>query len=90
MKAIQLTISGRVQNVGYRRWFENQANKLGVKGYVKNLDTGDVEALVIGEETTLNILIEHGYIGPLRAEVQNIQQKEIVQFIEYTDFKMLR
>lgn len=90
MKAIQLTISGRVQNVGYRRWFENQANKLGVKGYVKNLDTGDVEALIIGEEIVLSALIKQGYIGPLRAEVQSIQQKEIVQFIEYIDFKMLR
>ena len=34
-KAIKLIIQGRVQGVGYRRWFEQQALALELKGYVK-------------------------------------------------------
>ena len=36
-KAIKLIIQGRVQGVGYRRWFEQQALALALTGYVKNL-----------------------------------------------------
>lgn len=48
MKAVKLTISGKVQGVGYRRWFEQYAVALGLKGYVKNLASGVVEALLLG------------------------------------------
>jgi acylphosphatase len=37
MKAVKLTISGKVQGVGYRRWFAQYAVALGLKGYVQNL-----------------------------------------------------
>lgn len=32
MKAVKLLIHGKVQGVGYRRWFEKQAMVLGLKG----------------------------------------------------------
>ena len=44
MQSIQLTISGKVQGVGYRKWFHDEANKLNLKGHVKNLANGKVEA----------------------------------------------
>ncbi|WP_323807403.1 acylphosphatase [Acinetobacter piscicola] len=36
MKAVRLIIKGRVQGVGYRRWFEKEAIQLNLKGYVRN------------------------------------------------------
>jgi len=48
MQALKLRIQGKVQGVGYRRWFEQQALDLGLKGYVKNLSSGDVEAVILG------------------------------------------
>ena len=89
-KAIKLTIHGKVQGVGYRRWFEQQALALELKGYVKNLDSGEVEAVIVGTEYQLHTIIERSYMGPSRAEVSKIIQVEYEQAPDFAAFKMLR
>lgn len=39
---LKITVSGRVQGVGFRYTTKLVADRLGVKGYVKNLDNGSV------------------------------------------------
>ncbi|OTG82032.1 acylphosphatase [Acinetobacter sp. ANC 5054] len=91
MHAVKLLIQGKVQGVGYRRWFEQQAIALDLKGYVKNLATGDVEALVIGSEDAIHKILKHSQIGPLRANVTQIDQHIIpMHDLDYDDFKMMR
>lgn len=89
-KAIKLTIHGKVQGVGYRRWFEQQALALEIKGYVKNLDSGDVEAVIVGTEHQLHAIIERSYTGPSRAEVSKIIQSEFEHSQDFVTFQMLR
>ena len=89
-KAIKLTIHGKVQGVGYRCWFEQQALALELKGYVKNLDSGEVEAVIIGTEYQLHTIIECSYIGPSRAEVSKIIQSEFEHAPDFVTFQMLR
>ena len=89
-KAIKLTIHGKVQGVGYRRWFEQQALALEIKGYVKNLDSGDVEAVIVGTENQLHAIIERSYTGPSRAEVSKIIQSEFEYAPDFVTFQMLR
>ncbi|NHB57270.1 acylphosphatase [Acinetobacter shaoyimingii] len=91
MQALKLTISGIVQGVGYRRWFEKQANDLNLKGYVKNLETGDVEAVVIGDEQAIQDILKCSLIGPLRSKVSKIQQEKLHENeLQYDDFVMIR
>ena len=89
-KAIKLTIHGKVQGVGYRCWFEQQALALELKGYVKNLDSGEVEAVIIGTENQLHAIIERSYMGPSRAEVSKIIQSEFEYAPDFVTFQMLR
>lgn len=49
-RAVKLIIQGKVQGVGYRRGLAQQVEELELKGYVKNLSTGEVEAMVGGAE----------------------------------------
>ena len=89
-KAIKLTIHGKVQGVGYRRWFEQQALALEIKGYVKNLDSGEVEAVIVGTENQLHAIIQRSYTGPSRAEVSKIIQSEFEHAQDSVTFQMLR
>ena len=89
-KAIKLIIQGRVQGVGYRRWFEQQALALELKGYVKNLATGEVEAVIVGHMDVLQDLISRSYDGPSRAEVVKVIQIVLDHEQDFIAFTMLR
>lgn len=52
-KRISVYYSGRVQGVGFRFTVENLANKLGIYGWVKNLNDGRVEIWAEAEEDDL-------------------------------------
>lgn len=91
MQALKLTIYGKVQGVGYRRWFEKQALSLNLKGVVQNLATGEVEAVVIGHQDQINEMIQRSYNGPLFAEVEKNEQEDLaINSLSYHGFKMLR
>ncbi|WP_173910540.1 acylphosphatase [Acinetobacter sp. Marseille-Q1618] len=90
MKAVKLIIQGKVQDVGYRRWFEKEANILNLKGYVMNLPSGEVEAVVLGNEQDILEIIRHSYVGPLRSQVSSIEQIALPDLPNYHEFTMIR
>lgn len=73
-------ISGFVQGVGYRFFFKSEAEKLGVKGWVRNLMDSRVEAVVQGLPEKLEELRRVLQRGPARAQVKVIE----AQFVDYT------
>ncbi len=50
-----VTITGRVQRVGYRDWMVAQAATLGIAGWVRNRPEGNVEALVHGDAAAIAV-----------------------------------
>jgi|TARA_B100000929_G_C15272762_1_gene340766 acylphosphatase len=68
-----LIISGKVQGVGFRYWMKNLAINNDISGWVKNKFSGDVEALIIGQEKEVQKLLKQCKIGPCSANIQNIQ-----------------
>jgi acylphosphatase len=74
--ARQYTVSGRVQGVGYRRFAQKAAVEVGVDGWVRNLDDGSVEVLVIGtpeQQEEMSGLLRR---GPLWADVRTVRESE--------------
>lgn len=68
----RLTITGRVQGVGFRDWALQTGQRLGLTGWVRNRSDGAVEALVVGDETAVGQMIEACRRGPLLARVDEI------------------
>jgi acylphosphatase len=69
-------ISGRVQGVGYRFFAEKEGNRLGVRGYVRNLMTGTVEVYAIGKPDVLEQFKRRLAQGPPGARVDRIEETE--------------
>lgn len=69
---VRVLIAGRVQGVGYRFWTVNQAQKLGLNGWVRNLQDGRVEAVFEGDAQTVEQMIQACHSGPAAAIVQNV------------------
>jgi acylphosphatase len=67
-------ISGRVQGVGFRFFAEREGNQLGIRGYVRNLATGNVEVYAIGKPSTLGRFKGRLAQGPLGARVNHIEE----------------
>ena len=76
MTTYSLLIEGRVQGVCYRAWMREKASKLAVAGWVRNLPSGQVEALVKGEEAVIDELITMCNNGPPLAAVTRVTKRE--------------
>ena len=75
MKTIDITVSGRVQAVGFRAFTRRNAIMLGVHGYVENLDDGRVHAILEGDDHQVEKLIELVRQGPRMSKVRDIRVK---------------
>jgi len=71
--ARHLIITGRVQGVFFRLETQRAAERLGVKGWVRNLPDGAVEALLEGDRQAVEALIDWCRQGPPRARVDAVQ-----------------
>ena len=69
----RLHISGRVQGVGFRFFARDQARRLGIKGYVRNLADGGVEIVVEAAPSILDQFIACLKKGPALAVVQSVK-----------------
>jgi acylphosphatase len=69
-------VSGKVQGVYYRQSAQEQADRLELDGWVRNVADGRVEVLVEGEEGAVRELAAWLEEGPADAEVTAVELQE--------------
>jgi acylphosphatase len=88
MIQFEITISGRVQGVGFRYFVQQKANEFGISGWVKNNVDGSLLIMAQADEPTLNTFIDFLYIGPTRARVDRILKYKMDTLSDFDNFSV--
>ncbi|NYT85993.1 acylphosphatase [Pollutimonas harenae] len=76
LETLLVTISGHVQGVGFRAATVRHAHLQGVKGWVRNLDDGTVQALLQGPHDQVDRMLSWLHHGPPNARVDLVEHQE--------------
>lgn len=88
-KAVLVRITGIVQGVGYRYWTESEARARGLDGWVRNRRDGSVEALIAGDEATIDEMLAAFRVGPPASVVEKVTS-EAAELPTERGFRTLR
>ncbi len=84
----EIVASGVVQGVGFRYFVLRNAQQLGLKGYTKNLFTGEVLTVAEGPKYLLEELIKKIKVGPSHAYVKDVKIKWSKATDEFDNFEV--
>ena len=84
----EIVVNGLVQGVGYRYFVMREAHKLGLKGFVKNLYSGEVLTVAEGEKAIVEELVKKIKVGPIHASVKSCKVDWQEPKNEFTDFEV--
>jgi len=88
MKTVRMKISGLVQGVFFRKYIKEEAEKLEIKGHVRNLESGEVEVIAEGIEENVKEMTLVCKKGAPHSQVKEVDVQEI-NHIGFDDFKIL-
>ena len=75
LKQLAVVVSGRVQGVWFRAAARDEAVRLGLSGWVRNLPDGRVEGTFTGEEHALQRMLDWLRTGPPGARVDHTDER---------------
>jgi len=87
-KRAEILVNGLVQGVGFRYFVLHEALKLRLKGFVKNLYTGEVLTVVEGDKSLIEDLFNKIKVGPSHAAVKSVHIEWDGSKNEFTHFEV--
>jgi acylphosphatase len=87
---VHLVIDGLVQGVSFRAFASDEAHKLGLKGWVKNLPDGRVESIAEGPKDKLDAFVAWCHHGPEMARVSGVKTDWADATSEFQSFGVRR
>jgi acylphosphatase len=76
---VHYLVKGRVQGVGFRWFVHHEAAELGLRGWVRNTDEGDVEIVAAGSAEDLAELKDALRKGSRGSRVDAVIEDELVE-----------
>lgn len=87
-KIVKIIVSGKVQGVWFRVGTQLTAQRLNVVGFVKNLPTSEVEIVAVGDNTSIDKLVEWVNEGTPFANVTSVDITNLEHDLEFTKFEI--
>lgn len=87
-KRVHVFISGKVQGVWFRAYTKEEADRLGLKGWVRNLPDGRVEAVFEGDEQAVEEMVRWCHKGSPMSRVERVEVQEEPYRGEFEDFSI--
>jgi acylphosphatase len=85
----KVRVGGYVQGVGFRYFVKTMADKYGIKGYVKNLNTGEVETEAQGESEIVEQFIQKLKRGNSYSQVKSFSVSYLEEKCKYSKFEIV-
>lgn len=85
---VEVRITGRVQGVCFRAWTQEEAERLGVSGWVRNEPDGSVKALFVGARERVESMIDRCREGPAAARVSDVDSERVRPAPSVTGFEV--
>ena len=83
-----ILVKGFVQGVSYRKQTQRVAKHLGVNGWVRNINNGNVEVCLEGDEVAVDAVIAWCAFGPRKGKVDEVQILNATPGGRYSDFSI--
>ncbi len=87
-KSIRVTVNGAIQPVFFNRFIKENADKLGLKGFVRNAGEGRAEVFIEGNPDAVDTMIPICKKGPQHALIRNSEEKT-EKFQGFKEFKIM-
>jgi acylphosphatase len=89
IKHLDITVKGKVQGVHYRVSTKAVADQLGVRGFVKNGENGEVLIAAEADKPTLEMFLDWCNEGPQDAQVTSVESNE-GELKNYRNFEVVK
>ncbi len=90
LRRVHLRITGLVQGVSYRACARDEARRLGLRGWVRNLPGGEVESVAEATPDVVDRFIAWCHQGPAEARVEAVHVDEAAIDAPFTTFEVRR
>ena len=91
LRRVHLRIHGLVQGVSFRACARDEALRVKVSGWIRNLDDGDVEAVAEGAPDDVDLFVRWCNDGPPHAEVESVTLSDEESATgEFSSFEVVR
>jgi acylphosphatase len=88
-KSVRIFVAGSVQPLFFNQFIKDNADKLGVRGFVRKLEDGRIEIFVEGDMDSVNKMIPICKRGPPHSMIKSAEEKE-ERFQDFKDFKIFK
>ena len=89
-KTVHVYVEGKVQGVWFRASTKQEAERLGLNGWVRNTKDGRVEAIFEGSSEQVDEMIKWCHSGSSLSSVSNVTVQEMDEAINASEFNIRR